>query len=298
MTAHKELRTRGTYDSKNWFAFLMTLQGSLLERLYPSLIIMGFVTTIFCVLQFVYQVIQIRISLQLHGLVGVILGLLLVFRTNTAYDRWWEGRRVLGIMLNTSRNLALLLHSFLPQNDLERRTRFVTLIATYFFACKEHLRNGVQADDLQLLPENDQQFILASRHRPNQVMRLLVQEAVDLYQQKIIDTVQLSLLTRHTTELTDCLGGCERIRNTPIPLAYAVLLKRFIFLYVTTLPFGLIHDLQWGAIPAVLVVFYVMVSIEMIGEEIEDPFGKDENDLPVDDIAERIQQNVSEILTS
>ena len=111
----------------------------------------------------------------------------------------------------------------------------------------------------------------------------------------IISNEKLMILEKEANTLINVLGACERIRNTPIPMAYALHLKRILLLYCLTLPFGFIGQLGWFAIPIVLIVFYTMVGIELIGEEIEDPFGLDENDLPVEELCYKIKANIEEI---
>jgi putative membrane protein len=106
----------------------------------------------------------------------------------------------------------------------------------------------------------------------------------------------LLLMQPELSNFTDATGACERIRNTPIPYSYSVFLKKFMFLYVMTLPFGFVFSLGYLTIPVVAIIFYVLASLELIAEEIEDPFGKDANDLPTDEIANGIRKSVKEIL--
>lgn len=104
------------------------------------------------------------------------------------------------------------------------------------------------------------------------------------------------VLENRILALADVQGACERIRTSPIPLSYTLHLKRILFFYLPTLPFGFVHDLAWYSIPAVMLVFFMLVGIEAIGEEIEDPFGTDLNDLPFDDVLEEIKRDVKELM--
>ena len=103
-------------------------------------------------------------------------------------------------------------------------------------------------------------------------------------------------LDKQIEAFTDVVGACERIKNTPIPFSYSVHLKKFLFFYIAILPFALIHDMSYWSIPIMVLVFYAFAGLEVIGEEIEDPFGKDVNDLPTDQISANINANVKEIL--
>lgn len=104
------------------------------------------------------------------------------------------------------------------------------------------------------------------------------------------------MLNEELRSFTNVVGACERIKKTPIPYSYSSFIKRIIFLYVITLPFGLIHDLKWATIPIVLFVFYAFGSLELLAEEIEDPFGTERNDLPTDELANTIRKNLKEII--
>ncbi|RDB03782.1 bestrophin family protein [Runella aurantiaca] len=230
-----------------------------------------------------------------HSLVGFVLSMLLVFRTNTAYERWWEGRKLWGSFVNNSRNLALKLHAILPKDSAERET-FRVLIINYIFAAKEHLRTGVHVKKLAQTGPYDTDFYKQKKHVPNQIMGAIYQEINNLYHNQNITGDQLIVLNSELQSFTDNLGGCERIKRTPIPYAYSLFLKKVIFLYVFTMPIGFVIEFKYWAIPIVAIIFYVFASIEVIAEEIEDPFGTDANDLPTDIIYETIKDNLEEIL--
>jgi len=230
-----------------------------------------------------------------HSLVGFVLSMLLVFRTNTAYERWWEGRKLWGSFVNNSRNLALKLHAILPKDSAERET-FRVLIINYIFAAKEHLRTGVHVKKLAQTSLYDTDFYKQKKHVPNQIMGAIYQEINNLYHNQNITGDQLIVLNSELQSFTDNLGGCERIKRTPIPYAYSLFLKKVIFLYVFTMPIGFVIEFKYWAIPIVAIIFYVFASIEVIAEEIEDPFGTDANDLPTDIIYETIKDNLEEIL--
>ena len=134
------------------------------------------------------------------------------------------------------------------------------------------------------------------KHRPNQVARGLYQKANDLYVSGKITGDQLIVINSELQSFTDVCGACERIKNTPIPYSYSAFIKKFIFIYVMTLPFGYVFSLGYYTIPVVIFIFYVLASLELIAEEIEDPFGNDVNDLPTQKIASNIKKHIEEIL--
>ncbi len=193
----------------------------------------------------------------MHTTVGFVLSLLLAYRTNTAYERWWEGRKQWGALVNNSRNLALKLSAYLPEES--DRNFFRKAIPTYASVLSKHLAN-------------------------------------ELYTTGKITGDQFYIIKDELQSFTEVCGACERIKNTPIPYSYSAFIKKFIFFYVMTLPFGYVFNLGYYVIPVVVFIFYVLASLELIAEEIEDPFGGDDNDLPTKKLAANIKKQVEELL--
>jgi putative membrane protein len=234
----------------------------------------------------------------MHGLLGFVISMLLVFRTNTAYDRWWEGRKLWGALVNNSRNLAIKLSALLSEEEKEDRTYFRRVIPLYASALQNHLQD--EHTRTALFNEDDLGHMIASidtsKHIPNQVAAHLFRRVLDLHKAGKISGDELIILNAELQSFTDICGACERIKNTPIPFSYSVFLKKFIFFYVMTLPFGYVFSMGYYVIPVVTFIFFVLASLELIAEEIEDPFGVDANDLPMDKISGNIKQHVAEIL--
>ncbi len=235
----------------------------------------------------------------MHTLLGAVISLLLVFRTNTAYDRWWEGRKLWGTLVNTSRSMAIKLNSLLPVEDRLSRNKFSKLISLFPFSLRQHLLKKTTAEELFDMDEfkHELKHIDVTTHIPNQIINFLFHEIVQLQRDKIISNEELIILNEDVRQLSDVTGACERIKNTPIPYSYNIFLKKFIFIYVMTLPFAFILTLSYLAIPVVVLIFYVLASLELIAEEIEDPFGEDVNDLPTNKIAESIEVAVKDIFS-
>lgn len=228
-----------------------------------------------------------------HSLVGFALSLLLVFRTNTAYDRWWEGRKVWGSLVNNSRNLALKL-SVLNLSK-EEKSMFSTLISNYILAAKEHLRGLNATDQLNYTVDYNATYFQAANHLSNRIMKAIYSEIQKLLDTDRITNQQLLYINEELRSFTDNIGICERIKRTPIPYSYSLYLKKIIFFYVFTMPIGFVREFGYWAMPIVALIFYVFAGIEMLAEEIEDPFGTDANDLPTDQLYETIRNNVEEI---
>ncbi|GGF18152.1 membrane protein [Flavobacterium limi] len=227
----------------------------------------------------------------MHGMLGFVISLLLVFRTNTAYDRWWEGRKLWGSLVNNSRNLAIKLSAILK--DETDRNFFRKYIPMYAHVLQIHLKDD---DTSKQLFEDVDLEIDHHKHKPNQLKKIIYQKINDLYEAKKITGDQLIVLNEELRSFTDICGACERIKNTPIPYSYSAFIKKFIFFYTMTLPFGYSVSLGYFVAPVVVFVFYVLASLELIAEEIEDPFGDDENDLPIKKISENIKKHVEELI--
>lgn len=289
------------YNPKDWFNILFQIHKSdTLRKLGKLIITIAVYAGIVAYLELHHIKLRERPYLknlyQLHGLLGFALSLLLVFRTNTAYDRWWEGRKLWGALVNNSRNLAIKLQSILPTGDEENRAYFRQMIPLYAAVLKEHLQSESTRLALDDLPHADLKDLLQDKHAPNQIARLIHQRVMSLHRGGIISGDQLIYLNPELISFTDICGACERIKNTPIPYSYSAFIKKFIFIYIMTLPFGYVPMLGYWIIPVSALVFYVLASLEVIAEEIEDPFGTDLNDLPMERIAQNINKHVGEII--
>lgn len=285
-----------SYNPKEWISFIFSVsKADTFQKLIPMMLIIGAYSGTIGYLEIEYWKLpddsNIKNISVMHGLLGFVISLLLAYRTNTAYDRWWEGRKMWGGLVNSSRNLAIKLASFLKEeND---RAYFRKMIPGYASILHKHLNDSDTAK--QLFDDVDLE-IDHHKHRPNQVAKMLFQKVNDLYDSKKITGEQFIILNNELQSLTDICGACERIKNTPIPYSYSAFIKKFIFIYVLTLPFGYVFMLGYLVIPVVVFIFYVLASLELIAEEIEDPFGGDANDLPTKKIAENIKKHVEELI--
>ncbi|WP_162126158.1 bestrophin family protein [Flavobacterium phycosphaerae] len=285
-----------SYNTKDWFTFIFRFhKADTFRTLFPIMIAIGFYAALIGYLEVEFWKVAensyIKNITIMHGMLGFVISLLLVFRTNTAYDRWWEGRRQWGSLVNNSRNLAIKLAVILE--DEKDRSFFRKLIPHYAVILHKHLNNSEISqqlfDDVDLAIDHH-------KHKPNQVAKKMFARINELYLEKKISGDQLIILNAEIQSLTEICGACERIKNTPIPYSYSAFIKKFIFFYVMTLPFGYSFSLGYYVAPVVVFIFYVLASLELIAEEIEDPFGGDANDLPTAKIASNIKKHVEELL--
>lgn len=282
------------YNPKAWFTFIFHIhKADTFRKLWPLMLSVSAFSGLVAFLELHFFKLSQNNSVSninmMHSILGFVISLLLVFRTNTSYDRWWEGRRLLGELTNVSRNLAIKIKSLkLDQQEFEY---FRYAIPKYAFALKEHLREKLYFGKNSFLVEVD-----GGKHIPNQIAGSLSARVYDLHADGKISGEQLIILSTDLNRFTDICGGCERIKKTPIPFSYSAFIKKFMFLYVITLPFGWVFSLGFYVVLIVPFILYVLASLELIAEEIEDPFGMDANDLPVDEICNNIEKHIGEIL--
>ncbi|OQP65135.1 bestrophin family protein [Niastella populi] len=290
-----------TYNPKDWFTFIFRFhKADTLRQLAP--LIIGI--SVYCWIVAFLELNVFRLSenshvkniTAMHTLLSFVISMLLVFRTNTAYDRWWEGRKLWGSLVNNSRNLAIKLNAILGHEEAAHRSFFKKIIPMYASVLSHHLHAETTRLALDEHEHPELKNLDTNRHMPNQVASMMFQRVNRLYEEGKIKGDQLIVLNSELQSFTDIMGACERIKNTPIPFSYSVFLKKFIFFYVMTLPFSFVISLGYIAIPVVAFIFYVLASLELIAEEIEDPFGGDENDLPMIKMASNIKKHVAEIL--
>lgn len=289
------------YNPKVWFQLVFhAYSRQVMRTLTPAIIFMAAFSAGICyVLLDVLRLHEndFKPTIAMHSLLGIVLGLFLVFRTNSAYDRWWEGRKLWGSMVNNTRNLAHKLNAFLEKDDQKNRVWFAQMIPNFVVSVKENLREGAKPSDLDLVEEDGfSDRLQGVKHLPNRLSSMLYERVNDLYKKKALSGDQLFLLDKELKEFSEVLGACERIRNTPIPYSYTMYIKQFIFIYTVTLPFAFVTTSGYITVPIVALITFVLLSVELIAEEIEDPFGRDINDLPTDELAEKIKDNVREIL--
>lgn len=289
------------YNPKEWFRFIFFFhKADTVRKLGPLLLTIAAYSTILAFLIIdvwkIGQDTDLKNVSLMHSLLGFVISMLLVFRTNTAYDRWWEGRKQWGSLVNCSRNLALKINGLLGPEQIEARAFFRIMIPNFAFALKNHLRGTFSPQEFQNAPAFGLEDVVVQEHVPNQVAATLFARAIELQKQGVLLPEHMLLINYELAAFTNISGACERIKNTPIPFSYSSFLKKFVFLYCITLPIGYVFSLHYLVIPFVVFVFYILASLEVIAEEIEDPFGTDANDLPTDKICSGIRTTVHDLL--
>ncbi|GAB3261713.1 bestrophin family ion channel [Larkinella harenae] len=288
------------YNPKEWLRFLINFpKADTVRKLLPFMLLMAAYSTLIAFV--ILEVLELRdnsdlknISLM-HSLLGFVISMLLVFRTNTAYDRWWEGRRQWGSLVNNSRNLALKLDPLLGENNAEERDFFRAMIPNFAFSMKNHLRSHFVEKEFTESALFRLTDLRRDEHIPAQISAAITRKVYELQRRGILLPEHLLFLNPELLSFMDICGACERIHKTPIPFSYSAFLKKFIIIYCITLPLGYVFNLHYLVVPFVVFIFYVLASLEVIAEEIEDPFGTDANDLPAETICKNIRQSVQQL---
>ncbi len=298
MRKRNRVLTEQYEQQKQWFQELGRWQGSVIPAILPKVFL-------FMLMSLVVTGLYVRgLNLALpvkSGLIpSIVLGLLLVFRTNTAYDRFWEGRKLWGSLINNIRNLSRLIwvavQEVRPQDRLEKQ-QTLRLLEAFAIAMKLHLRGEkVNPELARLMPTNFYETLQQINHPPLEIAFWISDYLQRQLNQQRLNPYQLNAMFQLLDDMVDILGACERILKTPIPAAYAIHLKQLVFLYCLTLPFELVDQLVWFTSPLVGLVSFAIFGIEAIWAEIENPFGYDANDLPLEQICQTIQRNLEDLM--
>jgi putative membrane protein len=280
----------------------VALQGSIMPRILPQILLFGLLATVVGGLaRVVEEALQLQIELDFtpFEFAGAVLGVLLVFRTNAGYERWWEARKLWGGLVDRSRNLVVSALAYGP-TDEQWRQRVVRLTASYPHVVRHTLRGEpLSADVARLVGEATAQEISAAAHAPSFVAWKLAELLREACERWGMDRFVFLRIDRERGLLIDNFGGCERILNTPAPQAYSLKIRHFLMLYLLLLPLTLLHrfDSFW-LLPAVtMLVAYPLLSLDELGIELQNPFStRNLSHLPLEQISATIERNALGLL--
>jgi putative membrane protein len=231
---------------------------------------------------------------------GLVLGWLIAFRNNHAYDRWWEARKLWGQLINASRNLCLKVRT-LAGVDAADKEAIGRLMIAFAEALKDHLRGRDGSDEPAPGLEKDEPAPGVEKkgngvHKPSVIAGEIFDVVVRWQREGRIDGWGLLWLDEQIRALMDVCGACERIRNTPLSSSYRALLRHGIALYLAIAPFYLIEDTGFAGFPMFELAAYFLMGIELVAEEIEEPFGAGGDNLPLERYCATIRASVDEIV--
>jgi putative membrane protein len=285
----------------SWIRLLFQVKGSSLEETWPRITTTTLVAILVTVVELNYGLGQYTLTTTPFTLVGVALGIFLGFRNNASYDRFWEARKLWGSLVNTSRSLARQAYSLLAANDSEElaefRRVFVKRVIAFVHAFRHHLRNTDPLDDIaRFLPSSDLDQVRSAAHRPIIILQQLGLDLAQARDKKWLHELNMPAMDAQLVELSNILGACERIKNTPIPFTYTVLIHRLVAFYCLFLPFGLVDTVGPLTPLVVFLISHAFFGLDAIGDEIEEPFGTLPNNLPLLTISRNIEINLLELI--
>jgi putative membrane protein len=294
------IRKHPSWEGFRWFRLALQLQGSVVPGVLPRTLVCGLFGVLVSIL---YELgLPVALSALVAFVPNIVLGLMLVFRTNTAYERFWEGRKAWGSLVNDVRNLARLIWVVIEEQqpgDREEKVKVLHLLPAFAVAMKQHLRQEFLLEEIQPLVSPQQlQRLKSLNHPPLQIAFWIGDYLQQQYETGRVEVYQLTIMVERLNSMVDALGACERILMTPMPLAYALHLKQLLLLYCLSLPFQMVQGLGWMTGPIVGLLSFMLFGIEEIGIEIENPFGCDPNDLPLDIICSKMQHNITDLIHS
>lgn len=256
-------------ERKNsWFVILFARPKLYLYNLLKRTFYMGI--TMFLLIEAIkyFDIKEQLIPNTLHSLVGIVIGLLLVFRTNTAYDRWWEARKIFASLHATFLYFSSKVNNSENKNEILDTIKKMNSAIFHFVATDSHKENNIVKNN----------FL----KKYNKLSDLLFREQ--------FITPIYGNLERKMSEIMDHFSSLERIKSTPIPISYSFHIKLSIFVYLLTLPLGLFFGIGFASVFIVMILFFIIAGIEIISNEIENPFRGDPNDLPIEEFKKETER--------
>lgn len=283
--------------SRSPWRMLFTLKGSIVPVIWKRVLAMMMLAAGVVLLAHDLPHTSLALSAAPLTLIGLTLAIFLGFRNSIAYERWWEARTMWGELLNVVRNLARQTQTLLSDAPpLERRVLVHRLVG--FAHALRHLLRGTDpaADLVAWLPAEEAAALTSSPNPANAVLGIIGKHYAEQHRAGRLDSILLASIDAQITRMSYVLGGCERIRSTPIPFAYILLLHRTVYMYCLLLPFCLVDSVGWLTPLMVGILSYTFFGLDALGEQIEDPFDRLPNDLALDTICRGIEISLADLL--
>ncbi len=278
---------------KNWWSLLFVWRGSMMTQMLPQLSIVAALSVVAVWTEGSIFKHKVPLNATPFTLVGVALALFLGFRNSSAYDRWWEGRKLWGALVNTMRSLTR--QALTMTGDAAGNREFLKMLVAFTYAMRDQLRGDTFARSAELLPPALAAEVDRARYKPFIILRAMGEWVSARYKEGALGEITMSAIDRNLVELSNILGGCERIASTPVPFAYSVMIHRVVYFYCALLPFGLVDAIEWMTPAVSLVMAYSFIALDSLAAELEMPFHRDENDLSLDAISLNIELSIREM---
>lgn len=290
------------HEKTTWLHVVFMYQGAALSLIWRRLLFVTAVSVLITWLHERYGLFHDNLTLVPFSLIGIAVSIFLGFRNNTSYDRFWEGRKLWGQVVNISRTITRQILTLIGPADAdptmtEHRRAMVYRVVAYVHLLRQHLREEDALEEVsEFLSPAELEALRSEHNRPVALLQWLGDVFRSDWDRGWVDTMHLPVLESSLTDFTSVQGGCERIKSTPIPVSYNILLHRIVGVYCLALPFGLVADIGVLTPVVVLLVAYAFFGLDAVGGEIEDPFGTDPNDLPLSSLTRMIEINLRQRL--
>jgi putative membrane protein len=285
------------HESRRFWGDVFSWRDSIPPQVHVRVAAFVAFSAVVCAVELNQNMPTVGIEAGPYEFAGAVLGLLLVLRTNAGYDRWWEGRRLWGGIVNQCRDLAIGALAYGPP-DPHWRSAIVRWTAAFAHVARRSLRGERTLPEVAVLLGDDQaRRVAGAEHMPSFVLREIADRLRQARDRQGMDPFAFLQADRARATLTDHLGGCERILNAPLPRVYSVQICRFIALYLATLPFPLATNVGWYTPLIMLLVTYPVLLLDEIGFELQNPFStRRMGHLPLDELTAKIEANLLAML--
>jgi putative membrane protein len=285
-------------SKSNWWTLLFVWRASMMKQMLPQMLIVAALSVFAVWSEGTIFKHKVPLNATPFTLVGVALALFLGFRNSSSYDRWWEGRKLWGALVNITRALTvqvLTMTDDAPGRCTKEKRAFLNMLVAFTYAMRDQLRGDVFARSAELLPPALAAEVDRARYKPFIILRAMGEWVTQRQREGGFGEISKTMLDRNLIELSAILGGCERIASTPVPFGYAVMIHRVVYFYCAMLPFGLVDGIAWMTPVVTLVMAYSFIALDLLAAELEMPFGRDENDLALDAISLNIELSIREL---
>ncbi|UZT97012.1 bestrophin family ion channel [Chryseobacterium fluminis] len=282
-------------ERENWLRMLLIWRGSVLKKIIVQLVTI----TLFSLAIYFFKgkIFDYKVHLNptIFTLLGLALAIFMGFCNTASYDRYWEGRKLWGLLVIETRSLTRQIFSLVDGPSKEEKQKIIKMISAFSWSLNDQLRDRQGTKRISHLLSADQMKVLEhKKFIPSIILGFIADWLRQQHKKGYIDTIVLTQLDHQLNQFSNISGGCERIHNTPLPFAYSVLLHRTVYLYCFWLPFGLVDSLGWMMPLIVVLISYTFIALDAIIQEIGEPFGEEENDLALNSICRTIEYSVFE----
>ncbi|HCC5835593.1 bestrophin family protein [Citrobacter farmeri] len=273
---------------QHWLRLIFVWHGSVLAKISSRLLLNFLLSIAVIVLLPWYTMLGIKFTLAPFSILGVAIAIFLGFRNNACYSRYVEARQLWGQLMIASRSLLREVKTVLP--DDRELGQFVRLQIAFAHCLRMTLRRKPQAESLaKYLSPEDLQRVFACHSPANRILLIMGEWLATRRRDGELSDILFHSLNNRLNDMSAVLAGCERIANTPVPFAYTLILHRTVYLFCIMLPFALVVDLHYMTPFISVLISYTFISLDALAEELEDPFGTENNDLPLDAICNAIE---------